>query len=154
MAISEEIVAPPVSFGPMENSIGFLLRIAQLAVSEATFAELNRRDVPIGEFTILLSVDLNPGIRQGVLADRLRIKWSNMTKLVRSLEERGLIVRQVPPDDRRAIALRITDAGHAQVESHKDLVLGAIERSVPSLSEQEKQVLLGLLRKVAGWPPV
>lgn len=154
LAIAEEVEAPVVSFGPMESSIGFLLRIAQLTVSEATFAELNRRDVPIGEFTILLSVDLNPGIRQGVLADRLKIKWSNMTKLVRSLEERGLIVRQVPPDDRRAIALSVTDEGHARVESHKALVLGAIERSVPTLNEQEKQILLGLLRKVAGWPPL
>jgi DNA-binding MarR family transcriptional regulator len=154
LAIAEQVEAPAITFGPMEKSIGFLLRIAQLTVSEATFAELNRRDAPIGEFTILLSVDLNPGIRQGVLADRLRIKWSNMTKLVRSLEERGMIVRQVPPDDRRAIALRTTAKGQAQVESHRASVLGAIERSVPTLNEQEKQILLGLLRKVAGWPPL
>jgi len=152
VTISDDVEVPVLSFGPMETSVGFLLRIAQLTVSERTFAELNRRDVPIGEFTILLSIDLNPGVRQGVLADMLRIKWSNMTKLIRSLQERGLIRRQVPPDDRRAITLQITPAGREQVENHKALVLGAIERSVPMLDEEEQRILLGLLRKVAGWP--
>jgi len=153
LVMVDQLETPAISFGPLEHSLGLLLRIAQLTVSERTFAELNRRDVPIGEFTILFVIDLNPGIRQGALADRLKIKWSNMTKLVRALEARGMVVRQVPPHDRRAITLRVTEAGHAHVESHRGRVLDAIERSVPTLDEQEKHVLLGLLRKVAGWPP-
>lgn len=152
MSIAEEADVETLSFGPLENSVGFLLRIAQLTVYERTFAELDRRDVPIGEYTILLAIGLNPGVRQGVLADRLRIKWSNMTKLIRSLEGRGLIERLVSPRDRRAISLRLTAAGEKWVEEHKALVLRAVERSVASLDEDEQKTLQSLLRKVAGWP--
>lgn len=151
MTNADDSTATTLTFGPMEKSVGFLLRIAQLTVSERTFVELDRRDVPIGEFTILLSIKLNPDVRQGVLADRLKIKWSNMTKLVRSLEERGLIERHVPAHDRRSIFLRITPAGRAQVENHSPLVLDAIDKSVPTLSAKEQEIFLGLLRKVAGW---
>jgi len=152
VSIAEEADVETLSFGPLENSVGFLLRIAQLTVYERTFAELDRRDVPIGEYTILLAIGLNPGVRQGVLADRLRIKWSNMTKLIRSLEGRGLIERLVSPRDRRAISLRLTAAGEKWVEEHKALVLRAVERSVASLDEDEQKTLQSLLRKVAGWP--
>jgi len=152
VSIAEEADVETLSFGPLENSVGFLLRIAQLTVYERAFAELDRRDVPIGEYTILLAIGLNPGVRQGVLADRLRIKWSNMTKLIRSLEGRGLIERLVSPRDRRAISLRLTAAGETWVEEHKALVLRAVERSVASLDEDEQKTLQSLLRKVAGWP--
>lgn len=154
VSITDETDAEALTFGPLEMSVGFLLRIAQLTVAERTFAELNRRDVPIGEYTILLAIGLNPGVRQGVLADRLRIKWSNMTKLIRSLEARGLIERQVPPRDRRAITLQLTDVGRSHVEEHRERVLSAVERSVTRLDEDEQQTLLRLLRKVAGWPQV
>lgn len=152
MAIPDEADSEALTFGPLETSVGFLLRIADITVFERTLAELNRRDVPIGEYTILLAIGLNPGVRQGVLADRLRIKWSNMTKLIRSLETRGLIERQVLPRDRRAITLRLTDAGRAHVEEHRERMLGAVERSVAALDEDERQILLRLLRKLAGWP--
>lgn len=144
---------PALTFGPFETSVGFLLRIAQLTVSERTFAELNRRDLPIGEFTILMAIGLNPGVRQGVLAGRLRITGSNMTKLVRLLENRGMIRRLVPPHDRRAIALELTEKGRAHVEEHQDLVLRAVSRAVDCLEAQEQAVLLKLLRKLADWPP-
>lgn len=152
MSIADDADIEALSFGPLETSVGFLLRIAQLAVSERTFAELDRRDVPIGEYTILLAISLNPGVRQGLLADRLRIKLSNMTKLIRSLENRGMIKRIVSPRDRRAISLRLTKKGEEWVEEHKASVMQAVERSAPSLDQDEKKTLQRLLRKVAGWP--
>ncbi|WEX10544.1 MarR family transcriptional regulator [Chelativorans sp. AA-79] len=143
-----------LSFGPIEHSIGFLLRIAQLTIFERTFAELQRRDVRFGEFTILLAIHENPGVRQGVIADVLKIKWSNMTKLVRSLEERGLVERFVPPHDRRSVELRLTRAGRGLVEAGAPLMQEADRRSLSMLSEAERAQLLTLLRKVSGWPPL
>ncbi|WP_274426402.1 MarR family winged helix-turn-helix transcriptional regulator [Chelativorans sp. YIM 93263] len=141
-----------LSFGPIEESIGFLLRIAQLTVFERTFVELQRRDVKIGEFTILLAIFENPGVRQGVIADVLKIKWSNMTKLVRSLEERGLVERIVPPHDRRSIELHVTQGGRNFIEGFTPLMEEADRKALSMLSNEECVQLLALLRKVSGWP--
>lgn len=143
-----------LSFGPFEDSIGFLLRIAQLTVFERTFAELQRNDLRIGELTLLLAIRENPSVRQGVIADVLKIKWSNMTKLVRSLEERGLLERVVPPHDRRAIELRITGAGRTLIEGFMPLMRRADERALSMLNGEERHQFLALLRKVCGWPPL
>ncbi|MCT7378372.1 MarR family winged helix-turn-helix transcriptional regulator [Chelativorans salis] len=143
-----------LSFGKFERSAGFLLRIAQLTVFERMFAELKDGHVKIGEFTILLAIAENPGVRQGAMADVLKIKWSNMTKLVRSLEERGLVERFVPPHDRRSVELRLTEEGRKLLETFTPLMFEADRRSLPMLSDEEHATFLALLRKVSGWPPL
>lgn len=143
-----------LSFGEFEESAGFLLRIAQLTAFELMFEELADTNLKIGEFTILLAISENPGVRQGVMADVLKIKWSNMTKLVRSLEARGLVERHVPPHDRRSVELRLTSAGRTLLDTLAPGVFIADKRSLSMLSEEEHRHLLGLLRKISGWSPV
>jgi len=141
-----------LSFGAFEESVGFLLRIAQLTAFELMFEKLGNSDLKIGEFTLLLAISENPGVRQGVMADVLKIKWSNMTKLVRSLEDRNLVERHVPPHDRRSVELRLTADGRKLLDAMAPAVFEADRRSLPMLTDMERKQLLNLLRKVAGWP--
>lgn len=141
-----------VSLGDLEKSGGFLLRIAQLAAFERFFAVFGESEIRISEFTVLLALSENPGIRQGVLADVLKIKWSNMTKLVRALEERGLIARHIPHDDRRSVVLSVTAAGRRQIDASADTMYRLDREALSMLSDAEHAQLLVLARKVAGWP--
>src|SRR5690606_24598659 len=99
------------SFGVFENSAGFLLRIAQLTAFDRFFEAFPGDGIKISEFTVLLAIAENPGIRQGVLADVLKIKWPNMTKLVRTLEDNDWVGRHIPPNDRRSVELHVTEKG-------------------------------------------
>lgn len=143
-----------VSLGDLESHAGFLLRIAQLSLFERFFEAFGQSEVRISEFTVLVAIAENPGVRQGVLADVLKIKWSNMTKLVRSLEERELIGRHIPPHDRRSVELHVTDAGRAQIEAGQVRMHESDRAAVAMLSDEEHTQLLQLARKVAGWPPL
>ncbi|HWL42835.1 MAG TPA: MarR family transcriptional regulator [Ilumatobacter sp.] len=53
--------------------------------------------------------------RASALAERLAVSRPTVTALVDSLVERGLVVREVAADDRRAVRLSITDAGRRAV---------------------------------------
>lgn len=141
-----------VSLGNLEQTGGFLLRIAQLSAFERFFAVYGESEIRISEFTVLLALSENPGIRQGVLADILKIKWSNMTKLVRALEERGLIARHVPHDDRRSVLLSVTAAGRQQIDASADKMYRSDRAALSMLSDAEHAQLIALSRKVAGWP--
>ena len=74
-----------IDFGDLTRSVGFLLRMAQLQSFDMFFARLAKHGLKPGEFTLLWVVGLNPGLRQGSLARRLRIKPAHMTKLVQRL---------------------------------------------------------------------
>jgi DNA-binding MarR family transcriptional regulator len=142
-----------VSLGPLEDYAGLVMRIAQLTVFDRLFAVLGQSDVKISEFTVLYAVAENPGIRQGVLADVLKIKWPNMTKLVRSLEERGLIERRIPPDNRRSVHLRITREGRKRIAASEQHMYESDKLALSMLDDEERAQLLKLSRKIAGWPP-
>lgn len=137
-----------VDFGPLADLAGFMLRIAQVQLYEAYFAEFEADGITPGAIGILATVSKNPGVRQGVLADALRIKWSNMAKIIRSLGNRGLVERRVPASDRRALELRLTAAGRDVV----DRMLPAIRRNdraaTAALTASERATLMRLLRKV------
>ena len=143
-----------ISLGALEKSGGFVLRIAQLSAFERFFAVFGESEIRISEFTVLLALSENPGIRQGVLADVLKIKWSNMTKLVRALEERGLIARHIPHNDRRSVVLSVTDAGRSQIEAWAEKMYRFDREALSMLDDEEHAELIRLSRKIAGWPEV
>lgn len=140
-------------FGDFDRATGFLLRIAAQASMSRFYPRLSGIPTTVGEFTVLMAVGENPGIRQGMLADVLQIKWPSMTKLVRGLESRALLRRFVPPEDRRAVELFLTAEGEATVEGARPTMLGADRESLAMLSDGEYRQLLVLLRKAAGWEP-
>jgi DNA-binding MarR family transcriptional regulator len=153
LTLPEETKADePLTFGRLEQAAGFVLRIAQLTAFDRFFAIFPEEDLRISEYSVLVGIAGNPGVRQGVLADWLKIKWSNMTKLVRTLEERGLIGRRVPQTDRRSVELYVTDEGYRLIDKYAGLMDRSDRQAFDMLSDREHAQLLGLLRKVAGWP--
>jgi DNA-binding MarR family transcriptional regulator len=141
-----------VSLGELEQSAGFVMRIAQLTAFERFFEALGHSDIRISEFTVLIAIARNPGVRQGVIADVLKIKWSNMTKVVRALEERGFVERHIPPTDRRSVILRVTEKGSREIERWSRAMYRSDREALSMLDDREHEQLLTLSRKIAGWP--
>jgi DNA-binding MarR family transcriptional regulator len=142
-----------IDIGQLGTSLGFLLRMAQLRTFVLFHERLAGQGLKPGEFSVLMIIGRNPGIRQGLLAQRLMIKRAHMTKLVRSFEDRGLVARRIPEHDRRAVELTLTDAGQAFV-AERAAPLAAYERELPgALSESEQRELIRLLQRYAGVAP-
>ncbi|MEW5424675.1 MarR family winged helix-turn-helix transcriptional regulator [Amorphus sp. 3PC139-8] len=139
-----------VDLGELCRSLGFLVRLAQIRVFENYFAELGQYDMRPGEFSVLVVIGLNPGVRQGVLASKLMIKRAHITKLVRAFEDQGLVARRIPDEDRRVVELTLTRAGRAFVDERLD-VLTAFDTKVPDgLTVGERDQLVLLLQKLLG----
>ena len=66
----------------------------------------------IGQFGLLSSLSRSNGVGVGELAERLAADASTVSRLLRPLEAAGLIVLGPDPDDGRAKAIRLTDAGY------------------------------------------
>ncbi len=139
-----------VDFGPLTELAGFMLRLAQLQVFEAFFSEFGHRNIRPGQIGILVAIGENDGIRQGALARALRIKRSNMAKIVRLLVSDGLVRRRVPASDRRAVELSLTPAGRAFVERTLPDLRVNDRAATGRLTDGDYATLMRLLRKVIG----
>lgn len=142
--------AENVNLERLGSAPGFMLRLAQLRVYEQFFSEVGERGLKPGEFSVLWVIRNNPGIRQSILGQSLMIKRAHMTKLIRALEDQGLLSRRIPDEDRRAVELTLTDRGEKEAETASEWFF-AYEAGVgTNLNEAERQQLLGLLRKFIG----
>lgn len=108
--------AEAVDYGPLDQWVGFRLRMAQAASFQA-FARLTQ-DVKIrpGRFATLMLIARNPGISQTALSQANGRDKSTLTPVLNDLVKRGLVRRQRTPDDRRAYQLTLTAAGKRMLD--------------------------------------
>jgi DNA-binding MarR family transcriptional regulator len=147
MSREDQPVAEVVDLGPLASSLGFLFRMGQIEVFDMFYDTVGRLGLKPGEFSVLWAVHLNPGVRQGAVAETLRIKPAHMTKLIRSFESQGLIARHIPVEDRRGIELRLTDLGEAFVNDNAQAFFSYARQEASRLTPEEAAQLIALLQK-------
>lgn len=75
---------------------------------------------------------------------------SQMTRTIRSLETKGLVVREPSPDDGRVTLVHLTHSGERVVDTLKDVVSETINDILSPISKSEEQVLRDLLERALG----
>jgi DNA-binding MarR family transcriptional regulator len=128
-----------VDLGPLDNWIGFHLRLAQSASFQAFARDARGIDLSPGRFATLMIIGRNPGISQTVLSRANGRDKSSLTPVLEDLEKRRLIRRVRPKDDRRSYRLMLTPAGERLLndltecaerhDRHLDRIIGPRERA-------------------------
>ncbi|CAN0389259.1 unnamed protein product, partial [Phaeothamnion confervicola] len=141
--------AEPVDYGPLDQWLGFNLRLAQTA-SFASFARLSKEvgERP-GRMAMLRLIAQNPGISQTALSRANGRDKSTLTPLLTDFARRGLVRRTRTRNDKRTYRLTLTPAGerllaqlHACAQVHErqlDEVIGP----------RDRVRFLAILRKIA-----
>ena len=90
----------------------------------------------------------NDGLRQQQIAEQLDIRPQSASEAIAGMEQAGLIRRETDEQDRRSSRIYITAEGQKlQAESLQWRIENA-RRVMEPLTEEEKQTLLVLLKKV------
>jgi DNA-binding MarR family transcriptional regulator len=94
----------------------------------------------------LLSGEHPNKIRTLDLAGRLVSRAPDITRLLDKLDERGLIERDRPADNRRVVHVGITDAGRLLLGALREPLRACHARQLGHLSPKELKALAALLR--------
>jgi DNA-binding MarR family transcriptional regulator len=116
--------APPareVRFGPLAGYIGYWLRRAQVWAVSGFLETMQELDLRPTQFSVLIIIHENPGIRQTEVCAALGLQKANFVPLLNELQRRGLAVRKVGVPDRRSSALHLTPQGQALLERANQL---------------------------------
>ncbi len=95
----------------------------------ASSERLLREGVSMAQVHIMFTVQRHGDMTMSRLADVLNVSDSNATGLVDRLEERGLVVRDRVPEDRRVVVVRTTAAGERllrEVDALSDEILRSV----------------------------
>jgi len=143
--------SPPdrVELGSLDDMIGFLVRLAQIELFAMFYEDFKGIGLGPGESSALLAIHQNPGIRQGVLAGALRIKRSNMAKMIANLNRRDLIERAIPSSDKRAIQLYLSGTGRTLAAHLLPHMIKHDARIATMFSVAERKLLIALLKRIS-----
>ncbi|MBN9355731.1 MAG: MarR family transcriptional regulator [Herbaspirillum huttiense] len=126
---------------------GHLLRRAQ-QISVSIFHDETGGIITPVQYAILRMLSNHPGIDQVTLSGLVAIDTSTGATVCARLEEKGLLVREVIPHNRRQRALRITQAGEALLEELIPGLQRLRKRILAPLDESEQQQFMLLLDKL------
>ncbi len=87
-------------------------------------------------------------LTQRELGRKVLTSAGNMTDVIDKLEARGLVARSRQPGDRRAVRVELTNAGRETITGFFPVHARNITLAMSGLSEEELQLLGGLLRKL------
>ncbi|MGI5459914.1 MarR family winged helix-turn-helix transcriptional regulator [Streptomyces sp. CA-249302] len=97
---------------------------------------------------ILRHIAESEPMRPGVLAVRLSVEASHVTRQLRQLEQGGYVVRIADPDDRRAQRVQLTDLGIAAVERIREVSRKGLEMALAEWSEGDLEQLAALFHRL------
>jgi DNA-binding MarR family transcriptional regulator len=130
----------------LRSTPGHLVRrVHQLVV--ALFAqEVAELNVTPLQFASLQTVYRQPGIDQKTLAKTIGYDAATIGGVIDRLEARGLVVRTVAPNDRRARQITPTKEAIRTLEAIVPRVVQSQERFLAPLTKSERKELLRLLK--------
>ena len=135
--------------GPMADELGFHLRCAQLAAFKHFARAVGAVEgITPGLYGMLQAIDNNPGLSQSALAVAMAVDRSSIVKVVDRLEERGLIVRDTSPTDRRRYRLQLTATGARALRRIQDAVMRQDRVFSARLDDTERATLIDLLTRL------
>ena len=137
-----------MNLSDMYQRPGFLLRRAHqisAAVFESACTEVGLTQAQYGVLTVLHSA---PDIDQSRLARGLAFDKVTVLRVLRGLEERGLITRVVSAENRRQMAVRLTIQGQRLLKKTEQPVRLAYQQLMAPLSQKESQQLIDLLQRL------
>jgi DNA-binding MarR family transcriptional regulator len=104
------------------------------------------RPVSVAEAHALMELSRAETLVQKELASRLRLEKSTVSRLVGMLEGRGWVERSRSPRDRRAVELRLTDAGKRTAENIAGARRAKFDRVLQAIPEEERESVLESMR--------
>lgn len=124
-----------------------MLRIHGLMIDELASA-LKRHDLTPNEFDVIINIGPHECVRHGVLAERVVLSRTALTRLIDRLVGCGLLERQPDATDGRGVRVRLTDAGREARRAAARTNADVVERHFAALSAQDVAALQPLLHRL------
>jgi len=120
-----------------DKTIDYILRATWQAVSRMYNEEASRFDGSMAIGFTLLSIDKENGTPSTYISNRMGMEATSLTRTLKTLEEKGLIIRKKNPEDGRGVLIYLTQLGREKRVLSKETVLKFNETVKKNISEEK-----------------
>lgn len=120
-----------------DKTIDYTLRTTWLAVTKMYNEQAAQFDTTMATGFTLLSIDPDDGTPSTSLGPIMGMEATSLSRILKTMEERGLIERKPNPDDGRGVLIHLTDFGREKREYSRERVLTFNNAIRKNISEEK-----------------
>ncbi|WP_242135328.1 MarR family winged helix-turn-helix transcriptional regulator [Aestuariivivens marinum] len=106
-----------------DKTLDYALRTTWLTVQKMYNEEAAKFDSTMATGFTLLSIDPEKGTPSTALGPKMGMEATSLSRILKAMEERGLIERQPNPEDGRGVLIHLTDFGKEKRDYSREKVL-------------------------------
>lgn len=119
-----------------EKTIDYILRATWQAVSRMYNEEAQKYGATMATGFALLSID-KEGTPSTALGPRMGMEATSLTRTLKSMEDKGLIIRKPNPDDGRGVLIHLTEFGKEKRDLSKTNVRKFNEKVRDNVTDEQ-----------------
>ena len=120
-----------------EKTIDYVLRTTWLAVTKMYNEEAAKFESTMATGFALLSIDPEKGTPSTSLGPKMGMEATSLSRTLKMMEERGLIIRKPNPEDGRGVLIFLTDFGKEKRAYSREKVLTFNDTIKNSISKEK-----------------
>ncbi|TDN35959.1 MarR family transcriptional regulator [Hymenobacter sp. UV11] len=105
-----------------EETVDYNIKVAWHAISRMYNTQATRYDITTSIGFVLLNIDQEIGTPATKIAPLLGLETRSLTRILRSMEEKGLIYKQADAQDKRSVRIFLTELGLEKKEISRQTV--------------------------------
>lgn len=120
-----------------DKTIDYILRTTWLAVNKMYNEEAAKFDSTMATGFALLSIDPEKGTPSTSLGPKMGMEATSLSRTLKTMEEKGLIIRKPNPEDGRGVLIHLTEFGREKRAYSREKVLTFNETIRANVTEDE-----------------
>lgn len=117
-------------------------------LSNCSEAHIRQFDLTPAQFDVIATLGNTTGMSMGELGEKTLITKGTLTGVIDRLEQKQLVYREIPPDNRRSIIVKLTPAGEQRFEQVFPNHIAYLKERFEQLNASELELLKVLLSRL------
>jgi len=131
-----------------QKSVGKLVSCIHRYSHSHINKKLEPYKIGIGQLHFLLNINHNDGINQEQLAHYLNVDKATSARAIKKLEEEGLVIRKIDPNDKRSYNIFLTKHGRELIPKVRKITREWTNLLLTDFCNEDKDKLFYYLEKI------
>ncbi|WP_417602009.1 MarR family winged helix-turn-helix transcriptional regulator [Owenweeksia hongkongensis] len=131
-----------------EDTIDFHIKRTWQSIAKMYNEEASKYDATMATGYVLLNIDKEEGTPSTSLGPKMGMEATSLSRILKNMEERGLIERRKNPIDGRSVLVHLTDLGLEKRADAKQAVVRFNEVIFSAVPEQKLEIFFEVISKV------
>jgi len=131
-----------------EETVDYNIKTAWHAINRMYNQEAIKNDITTSIGFVLLNINSKEGTPATKIAPLIGLESRSLVRMLKSMEEKGLICRKADPADRRLVRIFLTEKGLAKKEVSRKTVMAFNLQVRDVISEADLSVFFQVIQRI------